>query len=30
MRERWGGGAWAVVEAGGEIALGDAVRWADD
>ena len=29
MRARWGGGAWAVIEVGGEVALGDPVRWAD-
>lgn len=29
MRDRWGGGAWAVVEIDGEVALGDPVRWAD-
>jgi MOSC domain-containing protein YiiM len=27
MRERWGGGAFAEVVEGGEISLGDAVRW---
>jgi len=30
MRERWGGGAWATVEAGGDIAVGDVVRWAEE
>jgi MOSC domain-containing protein YiiM len=28
MRSRWGGGAWAQVEQGGEIHLGDEVEWA--
>ena len=28
MRARWGGGAWATIEAGGEIRNGDAVSWA--
>jgi len=27
MRERWGGGAFAEVVDGGEIAVGDAVEW---
>jgi MOSC domain-containing protein YiiM len=27
MRERWGGGAFAEVIEGGEIAVGDAVTW---
>jgi MOSC domain-containing protein YiiM len=27
MRERWGGGAFAEVVEGGEIAVGDAVAW---
>jgi MOSC domain-containing protein YiiM len=27
MRARWGGGAWAVVDIGGEIYPGDPVRW---
>jgi len=27
MRERWGGGAFAEVVEGGEIAVGDAVGW---
>ena len=27
MRERWGGGAFAEVIEGGEIAVGDAVEW---
>jgi MOSC domain-containing protein YiiM len=27
MRERWGGGAWAVVVEGGEISVGDTVDW---
>jgi MOSC domain-containing protein YiiM len=27
MRERWGGGAWAQVIAGGEIRIGDDVSW---
>jgi len=27
MRERWGGGAFAEVIHGGEIAVGDAVEW---
>jgi MOSC domain-containing protein YiiM len=27
MRERWGGGAFAEVVEGGEIALGDEVSW---
>ena len=27
MRERWGGGAFAEVIEGGEIAVGDAVAW---
>jgi MOSC domain-containing protein YiiM len=29
MRPRWGGGAWATVEVGGEIKNGDPVSWAD-
>ena len=28
MRERWGGGAFAEVIEGGEIAVGDPVTWA--
>ena len=28
MRSCWGGGAWAVVEVGGEIRNGDEVAWA--
>jgi MOSC domain-containing protein YiiM len=28
MRSRWGGGAWALVEQGGEIQVGDEVAWA--
>lgn len=28
MRTRWGGGAWATIETGGEIRNGDAVSWA--
>jgi len=28
MRARWGGGAWATIETGGEIRNGDAVSWA--
>ena len=28
MREQWGGGAFAEVIEGGEIAVGDAVEWA--
>ena len=28
MRSRWGGGAWALVEQGGEIHVGDEVAWA--
>jgi MOSC domain-containing protein YiiM len=27
MRERWGGGAFAEVIEGGQIAVGDTVRW---
>jgi MOSC domain-containing protein YiiM len=27
MRKRWGGGAWAEVIAGGEIAIGDGAFW---
>jgi MOSC domain-containing protein YiiM len=27
MRSRWGGGAWALVEAGGTIHVGDDVAW---
>jgi MOSC domain-containing protein YiiM len=27
MRERWGGGAFAEVTEGGEIAVGDGVQW---
>jgi MOSC domain-containing protein YiiM len=29
MRERWGGGAWAVVVEGGTIRTHDAVTWID-
>jgi MOSC domain-containing protein YiiM len=29
MRERWGGGIFAEVVEGGEIAVGDTVRWAE-
>ena len=28
MMSRWGGGAWAQVEQGGEIQVGDEVLWA--
>src|SRR5258706_5141838 len=28
MRERWGGGVYAEVIEGGDIAVGDAVEWA--
>lgn len=28
MRSRWGGGAWAQVEYGGAIRVGDDVDWA--
>jgi MOSC domain-containing protein YiiM len=27
MKSRWGGGAWALVEQGGEIHVGDDVFW---
>lgn len=27
MKSRWGGGAWALVERGGTISLGDDVAW---
>jgi MOSC domain-containing protein YiiM len=27
MTSRWGGGAWAIVERGGAIGLGDDVDW---
>jgi len=27
MKSRWGGGAWAQVEQGGTIGLGDDVEW---
>lgn len=27
MAARWGGGAWAQVESGGEIHVGDEVGW---
>ena len=27
MKTRWGGGAWAQVEQGGTIGLGDEVEW---
>ena len=27
MSSRWGGGAWALVEQGGEIHVGDEVAW---
>jgi len=27
MKRRWGGGAWALVERGGPISLGDEVTW---
>jgi MOSC domain-containing protein YiiM len=27
MRSRWGGGAWALVEQGGMIHVGDEVAW---
>ena len=27
MSSRWGGGAWAQVESGGEIHVGDEVEW---
>jgi MOSC domain-containing protein YiiM len=30
MRERWGGGAWAQVECGGLIGIGDDVGWSGD
>lgn len=30
MRERWGGGVFAEVIDGGEIAVGDEVRWEID
>jgi MOSC domain-containing protein YiiM len=30
MRSRWGGGAWALVEQGGVIRIGDDVAWAED
>ena len=28
MMSRWGGGAWALVEQGGQIQVGDEVAWA--
>jgi MOSC domain-containing protein YiiM len=30
MREKWGGGVFAEVLDGGEIAVGDAVQWQDE
>jgi MOSC domain-containing protein YiiM len=30
MSERWGGGAWARVIAGGTIQVGDEVAWTGD
>ena len=27
MRSRWGGGAWALVEHGGEVQVGNEVEW---
>ena len=30
MKSRWGGGAWALVEQGGEIHVGYDVAWASD
>ena len=28
LMSRWGGGAWALVEQGGEFQVGDVVAWA--
>lgn len=30
MRPNWGGGAFAIVLEGGEVAVGDSVDWEDD